>query len=56
VLVLAAGKDTLIPLRHSQNLVDAIRLDNAKMVVIEQAGHNNISQFAVYYENLTGFL
>lgn len=55
VLVLAGGKDTLIPLSHSQNLVNAIGQDNAKIVVIEQAGHNNISQFADYYESLHSF-
>lgn len=56
VLVLAGGKDTLIPLSHSQTLVDAIGQDSVKIVVIEQAGHNNISQFADYYESLTRFL
>lgn len=56
MLVVAGGKDTLIPLSHSQNLVDEIGQDNAKIVVIEQAGHNNISQFVKYYEHLTSFL
>jgi hypothetical protein len=56
VLVIAGTKDTLIPLSHSNNLLSAIGPDNSKIVVIEQANHNNISQFAEYYESLTHFL
>jgi len=60
VLVLAAGKDRIIPLSHSQKLVDALgrgkEQENVTMIVFEQAGHNNISQFADYDESLTVFL
>ena len=55
VLVLAGGKDTLIPLIHSQNLVDEIGKDNAKIIVIEKAGHNDITRFTDFYESLTSF-
>ena len=62
VLVLAGGQDRIIPLSHSQKLVDALGIRNDKwqenvtMIVFEQAGHNNISQSVNYYKNLTSFL
>ena len=58
VLVLAGGQDRIIPLSHSQKLVDALGIRNDKwqenvtMIVFEQAGHNNISQSVNYYKNL----
>lgn len=55
VLILIGGKDRLIPLQHSQNLFEALGPDTAKMVVIEQAGHNNISQFPAFYTNMMRF-
>ncbi len=55
-LVLAGSRDTLIPLNHSQNLIDAIGKDQAEMIIIEQAGHNNISQFPEFYANMIKFL
>jgi pimeloyl-ACP methyl ester carboxylesterase len=62
VLVLAGGKDRIIPFSHTQKLVDALgigkdkRQENVTMIVFEQAGHNNISQSVNYYKNLTSFL
>jgi pimeloyl-ACP methyl ester carboxylesterase len=62
VLVLAGGKDRIIPFSHTQKLVDALgigkdkRQENLTMIVFEQAGHNNISQSVNYYKNLTSFL
>lgn len=55
VLAIAGGKDTLIPVLHSQNLIDQIGNDNAKIIIIEEAGHNNISRFSDYYESLIAF-
>jgi hypothetical protein len=55
VLVLAGGKDKLIPLIHSKNVVEALGPENANMIVIEQAGHNNIFQFEDSYASLTRF-
>jgi pimeloyl-ACP methyl ester carboxylesterase len=63
VLVLAGGKDRIIPLSHSQKLVDALgsrkgnekEQKNVTMIIFEQAGHNNISQSEDYYESLTSF-
>jgi pimeloyl-ACP methyl ester carboxylesterase len=62
VLVLAGGKDRIIPFSHTQKLVNALgigkdkRQENVTMIVFEQAGHNNISQSVNYYKNLTSFL
>lgn len=56
VLVIAGGRDSLIPLSHSNNLLAAIGPDNSQILVIEQASHNNITQFAEYYESLNQFL
>lgn len=54
-LIIAGGKDRLIPAHHSQNLADAMDQEKLKMVVIEQAGHNDISQHAVFYQSLGDF-
>jgi fermentation-respiration switch protein FrsA (DUF1100 family) len=60
VLVFAGGKDKIIPLSHSQTLVDALEKEkapgNVTMIVIDQAGHNNISQFVDYYPSLNAFI
>lgn len=56
VLVLAAGNDTLIPLTHSQNLVKVLDKNKTQMVIIEQAGHNDISEFDLFYISISRFL
>ena len=56
VLVVAGGKDSLIPLNHSKKLVTAIGKQQVTLVVIDNAGHNNISQFSVYFQRLRSFL
>lgn len=56
VLVIAGGKDSLIPLNHSKKLVTAIGKQQVTLVVIDNAGHNNISQFSVYFQRLRSFL
>jgi fermentation-respiration switch protein FrsA (DUF1100 family) len=58
VLVLVGGKDRIIPPSHSQKLLDALRKGrgNVKIIVFEQAGHINISQFIDYYTSLSAFI
>ena len=56
VLILAGQKDTIIPLKHSERLYQSFAEKQANMIVIEQAGHNNISLFDEYVESLSSFL
>lgn len=54
-LVLIAGNDSIIPRAHSENLLTAFRRQ-PEVLVLEGAGHNDISTFADYARGLQEFL
>jgi fermentation-respiration switch protein FrsA (DUF1100 family) len=55
VLVIAGAKDELIPNKHTQRLVDALSPEQTKLILIEEAGHNDISQYPAFYQNIKTF-
>lgn len=55
VLALAGDRDTLIPVSHSEILIDAIGDDNAELVVIKGASHNDISNYPEFYASMKRF-
>lgn len=55
VLLVAGGVDSVIPRKHTQRLFEALGKDKAQLVLIEQAGHNDISQFSAFYESISQF-
>jgi len=54
-LVLIAGNDSIIPRSHSENLLTAFRRQ-PEVLILEGAGHNDISTFADYARGLQEFL
>jgi len=55
-LVIVAEHDQVIPMRHTQRLIDGFRQDQVLLKVIKNSGHNNLSNSAVYYELLKNFI
>jgi pimeloyl-ACP methyl ester carboxylesterase len=55
-LVLIAEKDSVITMKHTQNLIDAFPPSQMEVKIIEGAGHNNIVQDDRYYHVLQTFL
>ncbi len=55
-LVLIAEKDSVITMKHSQNLIDAFPAAKVEVESIENTGHNNILQDERYYHVLQRFL
>jgi pimeloyl-ACP methyl ester carboxylesterase len=55
VLIIAGAQDIIIPNKHTQRLADALNPDKTKLVLIDQAGHNDISQFPAFYQNIQAF-
>lgn len=55
VLVLIAGKDEVIPRRHSDNLVRHF-VQKPEVVVFEQADHNDISDTEQYHAAIASFV
>ena len=55
VLVLAAEHDVVIPMNHTQKLVNAFKEDQVELKVIKNTGHNDISSKAEYFEFLRDF-
>jgi pimeloyl-ACP methyl ester carboxylesterase len=56
VLIIAGAKDTLIPNKHTQRLVNELGLEHTKLILIDEAGHNDISQYPVFYRSIKAFL
>ena len=56
ILILMAKDDTLIPNEHSWNLANSLPSSELQVKVIENAGHNSISQTEEYYEVLEDFM
>ena len=55
-LIVAAEHDEVIPVRHARTLSETIRRDLVEFVVIENAGHNTIGEYADYRRLLTKFV
>lgn len=56
VLILAAEKDRVIGRAHTENLIKAFDKDRPRVVFIEGADHNDISNFPGYYRSINDFL
>ncbi len=56
ILVIAAEHDQVIPMHHTQRLVDGFRQDQVLLKVIKNSGHNDLSNSADYYELLKNFI
>lgn len=56
VLLLSAERDRVIPAAHTERLAEALDGAPLQQVVIEGAGHNDISGFAQYWQTLRRFL
>lgn len=56
VLVVIAGKDNVIPRKHTDALLAAFSNKTPKTVVFEKASHNDISQHDGYYAAINDFL
>jgi len=55
-LVLIAEKDSVITMKHSQNLIDTFPASKVDVKIIEGAGHNSILRDDRYYHVLQTFL
>lgn len=56
VLIVAAEHDQVIPMSHTQRLMNAFQSDQVVFKVIKNAGHNNLSNSIVYYKTLSDFI
>jgi pimeloyl-ACP methyl ester carboxylesterase len=55
-LIIAAGRDEIVPLQHAKALQTHFKDGVAKLAVIPHAGHNDISEAAEYLSLLSGQL
>ena len=55
-LVITADEDTIIPAKHSQNLINAFNKDLISAININGRNHNNISDAPNYYPLLSQFI
>ncbi len=55
-LIILAESDNVIPAKHSRLLINAFDPDIVSVRVIENTGHNNVSNTVQYYELLDEFL
>ena len=55
ILILRAGNDKVIHKRHTMKLVNAFPEEQIKFVTIEKAGHNTLSEFPEYHQQLKEF-
>lgn len=56
ILVIAAEFDQVIPMTHTQNLINSFQENQVQLHVIKQSGHNSLSNHIDYYEALRDFL
>lgn len=56
VLVLAAEHDEVIPMSHTQRLIDEFKSDQVLSRIIRNANHNNLSNTPEFYQALREFL
>lgn len=56
ILVIAAEHDEVIPMIHTQRLIDAIGKDRVVLKIINGSGHNDVSGSAEYHAAIRSFL
>ncbi len=56
VLFLIAADDHVIPIAHSLRLADVFPAEQTHTVIIEDSGHNTISNKAIYWKSISQFL
>jgi len=56
VLVIVAEYDEIIPMSHTQALIDEFENLQVKVLVIKNTGHNSLSERSEYYEAIKRFL
>ena len=56
VHILHGTKDELIPLRHAKRLRQANTNKNSTLTIIENASHNNLSEFQIYKDTIAQIL
>ena len=56
VLIIAAQYDEVIPLHHTEKLANVFKQEQLTYKVIENTGHNNLSETNEYFELLKAFL
>ncbi len=56
ILVLAAEFDQIIPMSHTQRLINEFENGQVIMKIISQMGHNNLSNSAEYYKIISDFM
>ncbi len=56
VLVIAAENDVVIPMSHTQKLIDAFNDDQVQVKVIKNTGHNDVSNDPEYFQTISDFL
>lgn len=54
-MIIAAGKDRIIGISHARQLAEGFK-QGVAFHIIEDAGHNDISNFAEYYQTLSDFI
>lgn len=55
-LIVAAQNDEIIPAKHTQELISHFSATHPVAITIPHASHNTISQYDLYYQNITEFL
>lgn len=55
-LIVAGEQDNIIPVSHSKTLYEALDAENAHLKIIQNAGHNNISEHREFYQIINEFL
>ncbi len=56
VLVIAAEYDQMIPMTHTQKLIDEFKSGQVTLKIIKNANHNSLSNSAEYYKTLDNFI
>lgn len=56
VLVIAAEHDQIIPMHHTQRLINGFGDGQVSLTIIKKSTHNNLSNSPEYYQTLAGFL
>ncbi|WP_208543258.1 alpha/beta hydrolase [Marilutibacter alkalisoli] len=56
VLVIQAGRDRVIPASSTRRLIDALPAARSEVVMVPEAGHNDIDMYPSYGEALAAFM
>jgi pimeloyl-ACP methyl ester carboxylesterase len=55
-LVFIAGQDVVVPPEHAHKLIEHLTNTQVEQLTIDQAGHNDISDYPQYQQTLTRFM